>query len=329
MGFLDKLKGKPAAQPVQPEQNEPEEEDSQSRYEPTDWQFYYRMPDNWGGIEWSNVDEFMFRYLSIEQAQQLGTVDQYLSRFGYSGLPEWTHVVCTFFRHHFGAQGQIPADDVNIDMYSNPQWAQAATNASMRQIQDAQQQALAGDPTLNAPFEGVTIEQWAAVAARMAMVGNDANAMARLLAEYQMDRAKYDRVAAEFMARMQRDMTGAISTIYGNAFMEAQSSQGMWGPQSGGTPGGADGGAGGEPISFERYCEISGAMSAWAEQGGDVNGMLTQVFGLTTMQWVNVGGYWSQKMMTDMDLMGRMGDLTEQYKQKYSAGDPDADLDVI
>jgi len=341
MGFFGKLKGKQAEQQAPEEEEESgsgdQDEVGGSSHSPTEWQHYYKMADHWGGMEWSNVEEFSFRYLTIEESKQMGTLEETLRRWNYGSEEEWTHVTCTFFRHHFGEGGKIPADDVNIDMYSNPQWAQAMTNASYRTIQDKQQQAMQADPGLVAPFEGVTIEMWAGAAARMAMAGADANAMAKILAHYQMDRAKYDRVQAEFTARMQRDMTGAISKVYGDAFLEAQGSMGMWGPSGGGVPGAGAGGAapaaGGaqqaEPMSFEKYCEIGGAQAAWGEQGGDVNALTQQIFGISTMQLVNIGGYWQQKMMADLNLMSRFGELSDQYKLKYMAADPDSDLDLI
>jgi hypothetical protein len=193
---------------------------------------------------------------------------------------------------------------------------QAYVDQAMAEMEKTRAAAAAADPTLLAPFEGCTVETWAQAAVTYAMVP-DPQQQAQRLAALGLDRAKYDRIAAEFMARMQRDVTGAIAGVYAKAFGAAQSAVAP----------AATGAGGGEPCTFDRYCEISGATAAWSDIGADVNAKLTEVFGITAMELSAYGSYWTQKGMADFTILEKQTKLTEQYQQRYQAGaDPDADL---
>ncbi|MBU1535955.1 hypothetical protein KKF84_11590, partial [Myxococcota bacterium] len=175
------------------------------------------------------------------------------------------------------------------------QYTQDLVDKAHADVQAKQAQALAADPSLTEPFEGVTCEGWAQAASTMISV-QDLEKQTQALAQMGMDRAKYDRVNAEFTARMQRDMTGALATIYGNAFAKAQSVQ-------------ADGP---EPVSFEKYGEIAGAQAAWGETGADVNMKLKEVFDLTALDISNYGSYWMTKFMADYQLAEKHAKLMEK-----------------
>lgn len=295
-------------------------------YEPNEWEYYYTQPDNWGGMNYNDLDEFMLRYFTVEEAKGEGDPTQALSQFGYKSKQEWLCIVCTFFRYHFGQGGKIPRDGVDIN-FLDPAWMQAGYNARMRQQQAKQHQAMQADPNLTVPVEeGVTVEQWAAASARIAALATNPTAMAQDLAQLGMDKAKYDRINAAFQQKMQGDTTGAIATIYGKALSHAQGMQGGYGM------GAVDGSAqqlGQEPVSMEKYAEINGAMSAWAEQGADVNANLQQVFGVAPAELSKYGAYWSTKFTSDIQLMQTYGDMLEKYSQRYSGPDFDDDLDKI
>jgi hypothetical protein len=75
-----------------------------------------------------------------------------------------------------------------------------------------------------------------------------------------------------------------------------------------------------EPCTLERYAEIMGAQSAWAQQGRDVNQMLQQQFQMTALDWSNISQYWSAKIGTDYRIGAQLGDLMGKYEQRYMAG---------
>jgi hypothetical protein len=135
------------------------------------------------------------------------------------------------------------------------------------------------------------------------------------------------------MAKMSKDTTATIATVYGRAFSSQGAGQygaagaaGAAAMQATGQAGVLHTAGGAEPVSFERYCEIQGAQTAWSKTGRDVNAMLQQAFKMNALDWSNMSSYWMTKMMADMNLMGRYTQLTAQYEQKYSGPKADADL---
>jgi hypothetical protein len=224
-------------------------------------------------------------------------------------------------------------------MGGSPYFDQNAQNAMVQQAMvQAQQQhqqrvnSAAANPALTAPIEGVTIEQYAQLTARAAQNLPPAQ-FEQLLMQAGMDRAKYDRVAAGWNARMREDTSFALTTIYGQAFggagagqFGAAASAGVGSMAATGATGVAHGVAGGEPVSWEKYNEIGGAQRAWAASGKDVNAMLQQQFGVSALDWSNMSQYWMARMMTDPQKMMEMNGLQEQWAARYAAPKADQDL---
>lgn len=143
------------------------------------------------------------------------------------------------------------------------------------------------------PVEGVSLEQWAQIQAAVAS-GKDVTA---LLAQAGIDRARWDRVSAEWMARMSSDTTMAVVTAYGNAF--AGAAQGQYGGAAAqAAAAGVGGDVGAEPIPFERFVQIQEAMGAAANRGQDATAVLT-AFGMSPLDWGNVGMFWSKRMQQE------------------------------
>jgi hypothetical protein len=177
-------------------------------------------------------------------------------------------------------------------------------------IMAAKAGAMSGAGGALEPVEGISCEQWAQINAGIAMGGN----MEQLIANAGMDRPKWDRINAEWLARMTSDRTMAISNVYGAAF--ASSGQGQFASQAGhAAKVGVGGDLSDEPLSFERYCEIEAAMACASERGEDVNQLLAQ-FGLRAAEWGMAGMFWSKKMQ--QDAVGYHALYTE-YSAKYRA----------
>src|SRR5690606_30259746 len=127
--------------------------------------------------------------------------------------------------------------------------------------------------------------------------------------------------------------TMALLTEYGTYF--GQAGQGAYGATAAANAGHAGvlndgrGAIGAEPCSLERYAEIGGAQSAWAQQGRDVNAMLAQQFGISALDWSNMSQYWSAKIAGDYRVGLRFSELQTHYEQAYGGGGGyDADLDA-
>jgi hypothetical protein len=160
------------------------------------------------------------------------------------------------------------------------------------------------------PVDGVTMEQWAHIQAALAGGGN----IDHLIAQAGMDRPRWDQVSAVWMQRMQTDTSGAIATAYGNAF--AGAAQGQYGAEAAHAAAvGVGGDLAGEPIPFERFVEIQEAMGAAANRGHDATAVLAH-FGLSPLDWGNVGMYWNKRMQQEAT---RYYELFTQYSEFYRA----------
>lgn len=188
----------------------------------------------------------------------------------------------------------------------------ALTQYEMQKVQSRAQGELAGEL---APINGVTMQDWARAQAQLAA----GKALTGVLSTLHLERAIWDSVSAEWMARMSRDTTATIATVYGQAFSAAA--------------GASDVGATdnqGPPISLEQWVEIMEAQSASANQGGDANQVLAK-YGLNALAWSNAGAWWSthfsqNAMKNDGELQRRFSELSNRYKQKFAQPSRDGDV---
>ena len=333
MGFLDKLKGKlgvntpqaempqQSAAPAEEPEQEEEEQDSSSSSDDDE-------ADDWGGWDPNNHEEFWYRVKSVEWAGNQNGDDAADAKAREYGLRDYAHLrrVSDTFNKHFA---------------HTHEFMQSAYNASSRQGREMVQSAGAANTQLLEPIEGVDIKMYAGVQARAGTVGNAPGAFAKLLAEFGMDEAKWARVSDGWNTRMSGAGTSdpmatmALMTEYGKAF--GQAGQGQYGASAAANAGQAgllntgQGATGAEPVTLERYSEIAGAQSAWAQQGKDVNAMLQKQFGITAIDWSNMSQYWSAEFQRDYRIAIQHSDLSTKYTERYMAaggGRPDDDLSV-
>ncbi len=184
------------------------------------------------------------------------------------------------------------------------------------------------------PVEGISMEQYGQLSAQIMNLSQDQ--LDGFLAQHGLDRAKWERVSAEWNDRMSRDASAKLATIYGQAFQSAGA--GQFGQQAqavasmdnyGGNMMGSSAG-GDAPMPFEQVCEIQGAMQAWATTGQDVNAMIAQTFQMNAADFSNAHTWWLTQISSDMNKLNEYNQLVNQASQKYSAGAPaapDSDLD--
>jgi hypothetical protein len=232
-----------------------------------------------------------------------------LKAMGYRDPVQRAMTHATFMRHYEGfmmsAEGQA-----------------LVTKAAMRAMNERMKyMAAAGAASgLLDPVEGVSIAIYANLQAKQATASVDE--FNGLLAQHQMDRPKWDRVAKGWLDRMTRDTTGAVATEYAKGFagggqyggMGAAAMDNMASGQMG-----LQGPSAAEPMSFEKYCEIAGAMQAWSKQGKDISAGLHKYFQMTAMDYSNVSMYWSQKMMADLSMFDRQTQIQNHFEQQYAS----------
>ena len=231
-----------------------------------------------------------------------------LQALGYRDAVQRAMVHATFRRHYEGylmsAEGQA-----------------LITKAAMRAMNERMKyMTVAGAASgLLDPVEGVSIAIYGNLQVKQASVSVDE--FSALLAQHQMDRPKWDRVAKGWLDRMTRDTTGVVATEYAKAFagqgqyggMGAAAADNMASGQMG-----LQGPSAAEPLTFEKYCEIAGAMQAWSKQGKDISAGLHKYFQMTAMDYSNVSMYWSQKMMADLSMFDRQTQIANHYEAQYA-----------
>jgi len=252
-----------------------------------------------------NVFHEVCRDMSIENQQQVDRLRQ--TAYRYAPQPQ--------------QRAQFGYDMGNISqMMMN-----ALTAMHMEQHQARAQGEMAGEL---APVEGVSLQVWAQAQAALAN-GKDVN---MIISKIGVDRATWDRVSAEWMARMSRDTTFTITTEYGKAF--SSSGQGMFsdaaaqGAAGMGQVGATD--ASKPPITLEQWVELMEAQSAAAQQGRDANQVLAQ-YGMNALAWSNASSWWSthfsqNAMKNGGELHQRFSQLSDYYKQRFAAPSADGDL---
>jgi len=269
--------------------------------------------DYLGGIDASDPVSYHIKQSEFDQHQMDGkSGDDAARAIGFRNRDHFYEV-----RDYISAKYSYLGtnDEGQPDVLIKDEYTNAMMTAAMEAMKRKQAAAAAADPTLLQPENGVSVEQWAAASAGLAMMKQPATLaqVGELLAKLGLDKPKYDQANTAWQAKMQRDTTGAIATKFGEAFAAAQ----------------GQGPGAGEPCTFDKLCEIMAAQACWAEQGMDVNGQLQAVFGINAAEYSKYSSYWSPKMATDIALTRKYTELDKKYRAKYAgAGGMDDDLSI-
>ena len=161
----------------------------------------YGVPVGWATLD---ADEGTFR-ARIDEIKAVdesgGDLDEVLSKFGFLNEEhyEWT------------ADAVAPGYRELGDM-------QAKLNQVAAEQKQIMADRMAGELKGELePVEGVSLEDWAGGQASLSQGGTVDN----ILAVLSIDQPAWDRISAEWNARMSRDTTATIATAYGNAFTGA------------------------------------------------------------------------------------------------------------
>lgn len=224
---------------------------------------------------------FFNAVLHMESEGMFGGTDEsraeICARFGIRDRMHWQTVKesnYAMLARKYGSYEEVSQQEMN--------WRQA----QMQQHMMGQQQQMAAKGGFD-PVEGVTLEAWAAINASIVSGANHED----LLKGAGIDKARWDRVSAEWNARMARDTTFAITTVYGNAFQAA--SKGKYGDYA--REAAAARAANRElamdiPMSWEQYWEILYEQDYGSKQGRDPVEVLKSC-GLTIVDWTDLSTF--------------------------------------
>jgi hypothetical protein len=233
------------------------------------------------GFDPDDEDSFYNAVLHMESEGQFGGTDasraEIMARFGIRDRSHW-HVVkdsvYALLARRFGSYEEVGQREMN--------WRQG----QMQRHMQAQTAKVAAGGGMTA-VEGVSLDAWAAINASIASGANPDD----LLKGAGLDKAKWDRVSAEWNKRMSTDTTFAIATAYGNAFQAV--SKGKFGAHA------REAAAARAqnrdlqielPMPYEQYYEILMEQRYAAEQNKDPVEAL-RTCGLSVIDWTDLGAF--------------------------------------
>jgi len=338
MGLFDKLKDKvkgaaqnvqnavqpqaqAQAQPPQPQYQEPEQASDDSDHdEPADHDQGEQF--DVAGFDVANDEESFFNaVLHMESEGQFGGTDEsraeISARFGIRDHSHWLTVKesnYALLARKYGSYEEVSQQEIN--------WR---SGQMQRHMQGAQSQMAAKGGF--DPVEGVTLEAWAAINASIIGGANWED----LLKGAGIDKPRWDRVSAEWNARMARDTTFAITTVYGNAFQAA--SKGKYGDYA--REANAARAANRElampiPMTLEQYWEILYEQDYGSKQGRDPVETLKGC-GLSIVDWTDLstfmGYYMNRTVVRDWAQFEPMHNAVKaRFEAKYPGVKTDVDI---
>lgn len=271
--------------------------------------------DVWGPL--SSADDlgtFLFHetQFNLKMQGDAEEAEEEIKGFGYKDVGEFFKVRVTMLKHKGDGGPQL--DEMH---FSSDDVMRAAMEGGHMHVQNMAQKGLEANPELLAPVDGVDLDTYAKLAANSAS-GMSEGDFHKMLGEHGLDVAKWQRVNAEWSDRMSKDTSHAITTAYGKAFaMVGAGKHGAAGQAAGDVMYSTQAAGGEAPCTFEKYCEIQGAQTAWSNSGQDVNAMLKQVFDMTAVDWSTMSMWWMQKMQSDPQLMMKLEATTKKYEEQY------------
>lgn len=331
MGLLDVIKGLFGAKtPSMPQHMqhmqqaaapEPEPEPTGGGCEFCDDPSCENKPD-YAGFNPNNEDAFFEAVLHMESEGQFGGTDESRARimqqFGIRDRMHWQHVRDWVYRALAERHGSF--EEVS----------QRESNWRTGQMQRAMQGNVAraaASGELN-PVEGISLQQWAAFNAGIAAGMNPED----LLKSNGIRPDRWERVSAEWNARMGRDTTFAIATEYGAAFQKASTGQyGNYAREANAARAANRDLQLPPPVTMDQFFDIVYAQDFGARAGKDPVAVLREC-GLSVIDWTDLGAYMGYYIQRNHARIYKTEVLpaSQRAKAKYEAMNPGvkSDLDI-
>jgi len=254
--------------------------------------------------EWNNLSQeeitIKFEEMTMKMSElEDDEYDGFAQQNGFNDAAHWDHSKQEFY--------------MSVAEKEGISYTQAVMNAGMLYQQRAvmvNTASMGQAGGIMEPVEGVTLEQWAQVNAKIVSGGN----LDELVKTINCDKAKWDRVNNEWNTRMSNDTTFTIAQVYGKAFTA---------PAAGTAP------VDYEAICpYEKYMEVFVAMDIFSQQGHDPQKILSN-FGFSLSEWTNIGAFWTKRFQEQTDKYYELFNKYDQeFRQKYAAGASNSDLEL-
>lgn len=285
MGFLDSIKkavgGAVQQQTAQPQAAQPPPAAPPAAAPQPPPQRQAPRLDTAGFDPVNDENGFFEAVLHMESEGEMGGTDasraEIMAKYGIRDRSHWQDVKAAVYHvlvQKHGAMEVVSQRELN--------WRMGETQKRMQQ--QVAKKAASGDM---APVEGITLEAWAAFNAAIVQGAN----LDDLLMGASIDRAKWDKATAEWNARMARDTTFAVATVYGNAFQNASKGQyAAYAKEANAARAENRDLKMDPPITMEKFWELTFEQSYALKQGRDPQQTLKDL-GLSIVDWTDLGSY--------------------------------------
>jgi hypothetical protein len=273
------------------------------------------------GFRADDEEAFFNAVLHMESEGLLGGTDEsraeIMSRFGIRDRGHWQVVKESMYallvRKH-GSIEEVSQREVNwrsgqMQLHLQGQTARAAASGELD------------------PVEGLSLEKWAAMNAAIVSGAN----LEDLLHSNGMPAGKWERASTEWNARMARDTTFAITTVYGNAFQAAsQGKYGSYAREANAARAGNRELTMEPPMPLEQYWEILYEQDYGAKLGKNPVEVLKSC-DLTVVDWTDLsafmGYYMNRTVQRNWQQFNAMHDgIKSKFAAKYPGVVSDVDI---
>jgi len=220
---------------------------------------------------------------------------------------------------HFDAYESFISSTLDHAAYAQAKM-EAMVSAQQKSVSD---NAIAMADTIMAPISGVSLEMYAQINAQLAQ-GKDQR---EVLKQNGIESVSWDKAVEGWNERMRTDMSFTVTSEYSRFFMAA--GQGQFGSVANEVADGMTGkkSTSDNPLTLEKYAEIMAAQGAAAAQGKDASQVLAN-YGLNAADWGTLGLHWNNKMMTDMQVGMKFGELYSKYTEQFAVETPKVADDI-
>jgi len=271
------------------------------------------------GFDPDDEESFFEAVLHMESEGAMGGTDesraQIMAKFGIRDRSHWQTVKESVYHalaHKYGSFDVVSQRELNWRM-----------GASQRMMQgNIEAKAKTGEM---APVEGISLEQWVAFNAAIVQGAKKDD----MLRGAGIEPARFDRASAEWNARMARDTTFAITTVYGQAFQAA--SQGKYSAHA--KEANAARAANRElsmplPMTLEQYWEIMLEQAYRCKQGEDAAAVLKSM-SLSIVDWCDLSSFMGYPLLRVAQLKQKENEaMFKRVEAKVAAKYPGVKADV-
>jgi hypothetical protein len=299
------------------------QDDASAEVHPLDWQ------DELGPLNSiDDFDVFIYHMQKIERVEGDRAEEGRLCvELGYRDYWHYRRVHWTFRKYYSKASNPT---SLRHQSWAEPDFSSAIMSSMSVAQRIEAERARSQNAHLFEPIDGVSLNRWAEIHTHKAHKEN--LPLPELLASFQLDVARWERIDAAWSERINQDVGGAMSLEF--RIGQAEHSQGRYAASARAAAAAMRGDKsqllGNEPMSQDAYTKLTLDMQRWAIQGLDPSAQAKETLGITQGDLQDLALYWNARWSAfGRELLAHAAEASAALKQMHEANvDLDADLQL-